>query len=326
MSIMKLKKAFEKANLAKKLKMSVVLSCIILVSVVFLINFSALMVLSAFAVDESAQDIGNLTIVLAIIAFLMTGGFTVLVILNVLKILRFGVSKPMFQLLYDIKKANEELEDLGISMEKDTEDEIVLIRSVYFDVAEQLKLHIDDVSKLSGLTAKFENFADYDALTGIYNRRRFMELVTKHSVLAAKKNEISFVAMLDLDFFKKVNDTYGHSAGDEVLRVVAARVKDTVRPYDLFGRYGGEEFIMFIAVNDVANALNLAERIRVIVEKKPIHFEGKDIAVTTSIGMAQVTADVVFDEALKLADEALYVAKEQGRNRVIIHGEDGGKS
>jgi diguanylate cyclase (GGDEF)-like protein len=125
--------------------------------------------------------------------------------------------------------------------------------------------------------------------------------------------------MLDLDHFKRVNDTYGHAAGDEVLKVIAERIKNTVRPYDLFGRYGGEEFIMFLAASDSTNAITFAERIRTIVNEEPVHFEGKDIPVATSIGVAQMAPDRDYKEAVKAADEALYKAKKNGRNRVELY-------
>ncbi|MCL1832828.1 MAG: GGDEF domain-containing protein, partial [Oscillospiraceae bacterium] len=272
---------------------------------------------------EIAKEVDNnantISIVFAIITFVIAGASAVIIGMNVTKMLRVGISKPLIEMAYEIKKANEGLEEVGITMIKDTEDEVALVNSVYFDMVEQLKSYMDDVSKLSGLTEKFENSANFDALTGVYNRRRFFELVQKHAVIAAKKNEPTYVVMLDLDFFKKVNDTYGHAAGDEVLKVIATRVKGTFRPYDLFGRYGGEEFIMFISASDNESAIAFAERVRIVVQEEPVHFEGKDIPITSSFGVAQVAPVYEFEEALKLADEALYDAKANGRNRVELY-------
>jgi diguanylate cyclase (GGDEF)-like protein len=101
--------------------------------------------------------------------------------------------------------------------------------------------------------------------------------------------------------------------------VIAGRVKDTVRPYDLFGRFGGEEFIMFISASDAQSAINFGERIREIIQSAPVTFEEHAIPVTTSIGIAKAAPEVSFDTALKLADKALYKAKKHGRNRVEIH-------
>jgi diguanylate cyclase (GGDEF)-like protein len=266
-----------------------------------------------------SESLGELAVVFGIIAVVLAGVCTVLLTLNVMKALRLGITNALYTLAFDIKKANEELSELELKPARDTEDEVVFIRSIYFDVVEHLKVSMDDVAKLSGLTERFEDAANMDALTKVYNRRYFFEQVQKYAVIAAKKNELTFVIMLDLDFFKKVNDTYGHAAGDEVLRVIAARVKGTVRPQDLFGRYGGEEFIMFISAHDSESAIGLAERVRIIVQEKPVHFEGTDIPVTSSFGIAQAGPDFTFEDALKYADEALYKAKENGRNRVEIY-------
>jgi diguanylate cyclase (GGDEF)-like protein len=289
--------------------------------------------IDALVVRDVGNSATNTAILFIVISFALAAGAAAAACVLIMRVLHNTVSKPAFELVFDINKANESLAEIKeedesgetaimIAPTTNTEDELVVIRNAYFQVIDHLKEHIDDVLKLSGLTEKFENSANFDVLTGVYNRRRFFELVTKHAVVAAKKNESTFVVMIDLDFFKKVNDTYGHAAGDEVLKVIAARVKDTVRPYDLFGRYGGEEFIMFISVHDVKNALDCAERIRQIVQEKPVHFEGVDIPVTTSLGMAQAAPLTTFEEALKLADEALYKAKENGRNRVELYSEE----
>ncbi|MCL1880900.1 MAG: GGDEF domain-containing protein [Oscillospiraceae bacterium] len=270
-------------------------------------------------IDSLTSRSSGMAIAFGVLVSVIAIVLTVIIIKFATKTLQEGLSKPLFSLVYDIKKANEGLEEIGIQALTDTQDEATIIQSVYFNVIKQLKNHMDDVSKLSGLTEKFENSANFDALTGVYNRRRFFELVQKHAVLAAKKNEATYVIMLDLDKFKNVNDTYGHAAGDEVLRAIATRVKTTVRPYDLFGRYGGEEFVMFISANDADIAISFAERIRVIIQEEPVHFEDKVIPITSSFGIAQAAPDVTFEEALKFADEALYKAKENGRNRVEFY-------
>jgi diguanylate cyclase (GGDEF)-like protein len=351
----KKKIAYEKADVSKKIKMLIMPGCLALAVVFFLFNFAMLMGISSSIssiVEEQAdslhrlhkshvqeeqqanftnrvnslitevqRNISSTTATFVVISLIIAAGMSLAVMLLTMKILHRYICKPLIEFVHNMKNANEGLEVLGIKVRTDTKDEISLIQSVYFNIAQQLKEHADDVVKLTGLTEKFETSAHFDVLTGVYNRRRFMELVEKHKIMAAKRNEPTFVFMLDLDHFKSVNDTYGHDAGDEVLRSIAGRVKETVRSFDLFGRYGGEEFILFISVPDADIAVSSAERIREIIQSAPVNFEGTDIPVTASIGIAQSATDVKFDHTVKLADKALYRAKSNGRNRVEIYGE-----
>ena len=271
-------------------------------------------------IDKEYNSVQATYIITIVVALLLIGGAAAFAWWKENNILRSSIYTPLMKFMFEVEKLNVNLEEFGVSMDMETDDEVKKLNSVYFAMVEQLKTHADDVMKLSGLTEKFENSANFDALTGVYNRRRFTELVTTHAVVAAKKNEPTFVFMLDLDKFKSVNDTYGHAGGDEVLKIIAARIKNTVRPYDLFGRYGGEEFIMFLSANDATSALGFAERVRAVVEEQPVHFEGIDIPITVSIGVGQAGPDVKFDQAVKNADEALYAAKENGRNRVELFG------
>jgi two-component system, cell cycle response regulator len=125
------------------------------------------------------------------------------------------------------------------------------------------------------------------------------------------------IAMVDIDHFKKINDTYGHLCGDEVLRAVARRMKDCIRPYDTIGRYGGEEFLIVVAASDAAGTMALAERIRGKIESQPISTQTGEVRVTVSLGVAVSSDASSLDPQvlLGLADDALYRAKEHGRNR-----------
>jgi diguanylate cyclase (GGDEF)-like protein len=132
----------------------------------------------------------------------------------------------------------------------------------------------------------------------------------------------SFVIIFDLDLFKHVNDNYGHLAGDQVLREIARRVKHAIRPYDLFGRYGGEEFIILVADTDKENVINLAERLRLDICETPVEFDELEISISASFGISYATPINDMGKATKCADEALYSAKNKGRNRVVFHGDD----
>ncbi|MDR0223421.1 MAG: diguanylate cyclase [Oscillospiraceae bacterium] len=267
--------------------------------------------------DKEIKDISNM---LTVILLGVSAGLSVAVIVLLVKNLNKMVSIPLSGLVFDIKNKTEGIDEIKIS--KETNNELLILESALFQLIDSLKENMEDVLQLSGLTEKFENSANFDMLTGVFNRRRFYELVQQHAVIAARKNAPTFVIMLDLDHFKRVNDTYGHAAGDEVLKTIAGRIKDTVRPSDLFGRYGGEEFIMFISVSDTSNANTFAERIRLNIESAPVVFEDISIPVTASMGLAQVAPDTDFDTAQKNADAALYKAKENGRNRVEIYSEE----
>ena len=170
------------------------------------------------------------------------------------------------------------------------------------------------------LSKRLKQIASHDALTGILNRRYFLELGLNQIDRTIRLKKDCFLIIFDLDHFKIVNDTYGHQAGDKVLRDVAQRVKKSVRPYDLFGRYGGEEFIMLMFDVDKAGAINAVERIRQDVCGIPVVFEDKQIPISASFGIAYAAPPRDdLGVAIKRADEALYHAKEGGRNMVFFY-------
>jgi diguanylate cyclase len=123
--------------------------------------------------------------------------------------------------------------------------------------------------------------------------------------------------MIDVDFFKNINDTYGHLIGDRVLRKVSSCIRETVRSYDLVARYGGEEFVVLVSDSGDDTALRLAERIRAYVEANPYRHGEHTVAATFSIGVASNRGLDSFEDLLRRADEAMYRAKRSGRNRVV---------
>jgi len=178
-----------------------------------------------------------------------------------------------------------------------------------------------DITDRVILVKKLEDAAYIDALTGIYNRKHFFELAQVNIERALRFNNSIYVAMLDLDFFKRVNDTHGHAAGDQVLMNTADVIRHTIRSYDLLGRYGGEEFVLLITDLTITEAANIMQRIRENIEKSVINYEGVEIQITCSIGLAQFTSGDTIESSVKKSDEALYVAKNSGRNQVKIYGE-----
>jgi len=165
---------------------------------------------------------------------------------------------------------------------------------------------------------KAKNQAVHDGLTGLYNRREFNHML-KQTVARADRGQGGFsLLLLDIDHFKKLNDTFGHPAGDEALRNVARVLEPLLRSADQAARYGGEEFAAILSGTDEAGALRTAERVRAALEKSQVIYEGARLAVTASIGVAVWPADGKSEDAiLAAADRALYAAKQAGRNRVV---------
>ena len=161
--------------------------------------------------------------------------------------------------------------------------------------------------------------ATHDSLTGLWNRSAIFDILDRE-LGRAKRNETPIsIGMADLDHFKSVNDSFGHIAGDTVLREVANRMRSVIRDYDSIGRYGGEEFLIVLPGLDEKDAIDAAERIRLSISEKPLVIQEGVVPVAISIGVAVMNPTTKAGQAeslIRLADEALYTAKAQGRNRV----------
>lgn len=168
-------------------------------------------------------------------------------------------------------------------------------------------------------TEELKRISQTDKLTGLANRCYLEEQLDIEFKRAARYKFPLTLAVLDLDHFKKVNDTYGHLAGDAVLREVGSRLRAELRETDFVGRFGGEEFVVILTNTELDGSLKLAEILRRLVEECPVHFEGQNLPVTASIGVAQMCASQEsYKEIFADADRALYLAKEQGRNCVCF--------
>jgi diguanylate cyclase (GGDEF)-like protein len=192
---------------------------------------------------------------------------------------------------------------------------------VSFMIASIIQKNVD--LKIAG--SELEEMARTDVLTGVYNRRYFMELASWQIEKMKRAQKNCFVIIFDLDYFKIVNDTYGHIAGDKVLQSVASSVKKCIRLYDLLARYGGEEFIMLVTDSDNTgiDIANLAERYRRSIADTHIDLEDMRISVTASFGISNIAPDNDLDKAIQRADEALYRAKQKGRNRFVLYKSGG---
>ena len=196
-------------------------------------------------------------------------------------------------------------------------------RLIYYTAIERSRKEKERLEHLVSVrTKEIELLSQTDALTGLWNRRHLEETLDVEFKRARRYNHHMSIMIIDLDHFKRINDTYGHMAGDEVLRQVSSRIKSCQRETDFIGRYGGEEIVVILPETDLETSAKVAESIRKTIAAEPVEFESSSIVVTTSIGISTMRAKhhdypMIFAEA----DEALYKAKEGGRNRVEIYEE-----
>lgn len=154
-----------------------------------------------------------------------------------------------------------------------------------------------------------------DPLTGVFNRRAILSQIETELSRAKREEENLSLSMLDIDYFKEVNDIYGHMAGDVVLQECARRINAVTRTYDSFGRFGGEEFLIVIPGAEEKEVFSICERIRLAVNETDIYIDGSSVRVTVSQGMVVWDRNSNIDDLIARADKALYQAKENGRNR-----------
>jgi diguanylate cyclase (GGDEF)-like protein len=167
---------------------------------------------------------------------------------------------------------------------------------------------------------RLHDLALRDPLTGALNRRALEEPLTREWKAKRRYGASGCLILMDLDFFKTVNDVLGHPAGDDVLRQTAVLLKATVRDIDSIARYGGEEFAVVLPHTDLAQAAILADRIRAAIERHPFILADGHARLTASLGVAALTGDMAaVGDWIEAADSALYRAKAEGRNRVATH-------
>lgn len=185
-------------------------------------------------------------------------------------------------------------------------------------VKEELICRVNNTIEAMENINQIADFANKDFLTGVYNRRYFYENMNEYVAYAEEHMEPYVVAMLDIDHFKKINDIHGHNSGDKVLKTLAKKLIDETKGDDLIARFGGEEFC--IILKDISNedAVKFFVNLRANIANCKVQLKKEQIGFTVSIGVAFSRSDYRLDELLELADEALYRAKENGRNRVEI--------
>lgn len=164
-----------------------------------------------------------------------------------------------------------------------------------------------------------EKLASTDPLTSALNRRAFFERANSQAKILADTDSTYAVVMIDLDHFKNLNDTFGHAAGDRVLKTVAEVCMNSIRNDDVFARYGGEEFVLFLAGADPERAVAISERIRAAIAETTVICDTRTIRATASLGVARHIEGLSLNDVLKNADKALYAAKNAGRDRTVMY-------
>ena len=185
-------------------------------------------------------------------------------------------------------------------------------------VKEELICRVNNTIEAMENINQIADFANKDFLTGVYNRRYFYENMNEYVAYAEEHMEPYVVAMLDIDHFKKINDTHGRNSGDKVLKTLAKKLIDETKGDDLIARFGGEEFCVILKNISNEDAVKFFVNLRANIANCKVQLKKEQISFTVSIGVAFSRSDYRLDELLELADEALYRAKENGRNRVEI--------
>jgi len=178
---------------------------------------------------------------------------------------------------------------------------------------------IRDVTEERRTQEKLRLLATTDSLSGLFNRAEFMNLAERELAWAKRNNKDMSLLIMDLDNFKSINDTFGHVAGDEIIREIGRIITGSFRKTDIAGRLGGEEFAVVLKNASLEEAMKAAEKFRGIVDKRRVIYGNQEISFTVSIGVASINEDTSgIEDILKMADDALYKAKAKGRNCVAV--------
>jgi diguanylate cyclase (GGDEF)-like protein len=191
----------------------------------------------------------------------------------------------------------------------------ILVMAVFLLIYE--RINSTAIEKLDHALGIIHTLAIHDELTGLVNRREVLRMALQEKHRSSRKGLPFCLCLIDVDHFKKINDSFGHMVGDEVLRRIASQIGDQIRVTDCFGRYGGEEFLLVLGATDLGGAADLVERIRLSIAGMQLT-ELNGLPVTISVGIAQYRAEEAIESTLSRADKALYAAKAGGRNQLAL--------
>lgn len=226
--------------------------------------------------------------------------------------INLDISKRLQRLVKTLSEVSSGEFDSKQRIEVLMEDEFGDIVKNINEAFSQFEENVNDLSKSVEYHKQLSNF---DALTQIYNRRYIDETLIEWNKEFIEHKHKYGIILIDVDHFKKFNDTYGHATGDLVLQKVAITIRDNIRSSDIAGRFGGEEFIIISKSEEIEHINILAEKIRLIISKIPLK---ENVAITASLGVSMIENNLSIKEVIERADKALYKSKESGRNKVSL--------
>ncbi|MCF4151480.1 diguanylate cyclase [Dethiosulfovibrio sp. F2B] len=206
-----------------------------------------------------------------------------------------------------------EKEDVVRGLEAGADDYVVKP----FD-SQELRMRLSVARRILELQDKLAFFANHDQLTKLLNRHALFERLSGEMARSDREGTPLTLGLLDLDHFKRINDTYGHLAGDRVLRSIAKILCRELRPYDVIGRYGGEEFVMVLPGASSEEGYRILDRIRERIGDRPLKLDDDRVELTVSMGLAEYRQGMTMDGLIARADEAMYRAKDAGRDKVSL--------
>lgn len=278
------------------------------------------------AMVSSVKHVSRIILYCSIIAILLVSLWQILI-----------VCKPLNNLIDHISQITEGNIDIEEFKSKRSQDEIGRLSKVFNQMHATIKRQIKELNEhrdllekevkertfeLEQANKKLDIISRTDELTQLPNRRDMQRTIEKEVERSKRLNRCFSIIFIDIDHFKNVNDTYGHAAGDAVLKSVASTIRTLLRKYDVLARYGGEEFLTLLPETEQKDAAHVAERFRKQIENQTIFFSGQEIKVTITLGVAQFDSNLGAEKCIQLADKALYEGKEHGRNKVIIWDDD----
>jgi diguanylate cyclase (GGDEF)-like protein len=234
----------------------------------------------------------------------------VLLLLAVMGFVAWWITRGILRPLETLKKSAEIVAagDMNIKLPVTSHDELGIATTAFNQMIEKLRHN----------QAELEQLTITDSLTGLMNRSKIITSMLEHIERYRRLGTPFSLLMIDVDYFKKINDQYGHLAGDAVLIRLGRLFSELTRSIDMAARYGGEEFLILLEDSESDEAVQTAQRIRSVIENSETNYEGEKIKFTISIGVAQISStEQSVDDLVRLADEAMYKAKEAGRNRTV---------
>ena len=261
----------------------------------------------------------------------LVGAVLVICIISLWLYLMLG--GPMNKLIVHMKKITNDNLDVAEIKFGNREDEIGQLSRAFNMMHSTIKRQIKELQshrelleqevkertqELEEANQKLRIMSRTDELTGLPNRRDMHESIENEISRVSRSHKPFCFIFIDIDHFKKINDTYGHSCGDVVLKSVSQTIRDMLRNYDIVARYGGEEFLVLLPETDLEGATIVAERFRQQVEELSIKYADYIINVTITLGVAQYDGRLGADRSIQMADKALYEGKETGRNKVVV--------